>query len=317
MSKLLRAFDEFWFQQAPAERLAMLRILIGGYAFWLVAEHISLWSNVGYTNPGLFKPVGVVSLLSRPLPPAVDQALIIATLVLGLFFVLGWQFAYVGPAFAALLLWVISYRLSWSMLYHSMHLPVLHILVLGLSPAADALSLDARRRCAVETGRKPASSWRYGFPIQVICGVTVFAYFVTGVAKVAGPVGWSWATGETIRSQVAVDAIRKDVLGSSGSSLFYRVYNQLWLFAGMGIMTYFVELGAPLALFNKKLGRVWAVAAFMMHWGILFIMAIDFRYHLSGILYASFFDLERIPAWIRGLKAKLAARLAPVRVGEA
>lgn len=317
MKRLFRLFDQFWFPQAPAERLAMLRILVGIFAYCLVAANYIQWVEIGRTALVLFKPVGVVALLSRPLPPVVNQVLLIATLLLGIPFILGWRYRFTGPAFAALLLWVISYRLSWSMIYHSMHTTVLHILVLGLSPAADALSLDAQRRSAAGARAEPASAWQYGFPIQLICAVTVFAYFVTGMAKVAGPLGWSWGTGEALRSQVAADAIRKEVLGSAGARLFYRLYNQVWLFAMMAVLTFVVELGAPLALLNKRLGRLWAVTAFLMHWGILVIMAIDFRYHLTGIIYASFFDLERIPAKLKELRARRAARLFSTQMARA
>ena len=30
-----------------------------------------------------------------------------------------------------------------------------------------------------------------------------------------------------------------------------------------------------------------------MHWGIYFLMRIKFRYQLLGLIFASFFDLER------------------------
>ena len=211
------------------------------------------------------------------------------------------------------------------MIYHSMNLTVLHVLVLGLAPAADALSLDARRRSAVRGRQEPASAlhavaehyvhrpaWQYGFPIQLICAVTVLAYFVTGVAKVAGPLGWSWLTGEPLRSQIAADTIRKEVLGGNVSSLFFWLYKQTWLFTMMGAMTFAVELGAPLALLNKRLGRLWAIGAFFVHWGILFVMAIEFRYHLSGVLYASFFDVERPLTWLRGLQGRRTAQVAQV-----
>jgi len=247
----------------------------------------------------------------------VNQVLLIGTLLLGVLFVLGWRYRITGPAFAAFLLWVISYRLSWSMIYHSMHLVVLHVLVLGLSPAADALSLDAWRRSAAEAAQERPRAWQYGFPIRLICAVTVCAYFVTGVAKVASPLGWSWGTGQSLRSQVAADAIRKELLGTSGARFFYRVYNHVWLFTMMGILTFLVELGAPLALLNKKLGRLWAATAFLMHWGILFIMAIEFRYHLSGIIYASFFDMERVPVWFNGLRARWAPRLVRATAAKA
>src|SRR6266516_1477341 len=245
----------FWFPEAPAARLALLRILIGAFALWLVTTEYSTWVDVGRTRPELFEPVGVVRLLHHPLPPEVNQALIIATAVASVLFILGWRHRFTGPVFAALLLWIISYRMSWSMIYHSLNLVVLHVLILGLAPSADALSLDARRRTAVGrgVGRKPAGAWQYGFPIRLICAVTVLAYFVTGVAKLAGPLGWSWATGEALRSQVAADAVRKEVLGDAGSPLFYVLYHQVWLFTMMGVLTLVVELGAPLALVSKRL----------------------------------------------------------------
>jgi hypothetical protein len=116
-------------------------------------------------------------------------------------------------------------------------------------------------------------------------------------------------TGAALRSQVGADTIRKEVLGDSGSPVFYWLYSQAWLFTMMGIHTMIVELGAPLALLNRRVGRAWACIAFAMHWGILLLMKITFRYHLSGIIYASFFDVEHIPAWLKGLYARRTARL--------
>jgi len=31
-----------------------------------------------------------------------------------------------------------------------------------------------------------------------------------------------------------------------------------------------------------------------MHWGIYFLMRIKFRYQLLGLIFATFFDLERL-----------------------
>ena len=314
MKRFFRTLNEFWFVEAPAERLAVLRILIGAYTFWLVATHYFMWVEIGYSSPDLFQPVGVVGVLDKPLPPVINHALIIATLAANVLFVLGWRHRFMGPLFAALLLWIISYRLSWSMIYHSMNLPALHVLILGLAPAADALSLDSCRQPGATGRRKPAGAWQYGWPIQLICTVTVLAYFVTGVAKVAGPLGWSWASGEAMRSQVAADAIRKEVLGDKGASVFYVLYDEVWLFSILGPLSLALELGAPVALLNRRLGRFWAFSAFLMHWGILFIMGIKFRYHLSGILYASFFDVERLVPWCRNALARWRASAPrPVR----
>lgn len=34
---------------------------------------------------------------------------------------------------------------------------------------------------------------------------TASTYLVAGVAKVSGPMGWKWASGEGLRSQIAAD----------------------------------------------------------------------------------------------------------------
>ena len=49
-----------------------------------------------------------------------------------------------------------------------------------------------------------------------------------------------------------------------------------------------------------------------MHWGILFIMSINFSYHLSGILYASFFDVERPLKSARELRGRRTAAVVAV-----
>src|SRR5438874_3574457 len=152
MKPFRQRLEAFWFPEAPAARLAVLRILIGAFALWLVATEYSTWVDVGRTGPDLFEPVGVARLLHHPLPPEANQALITATVVAGVLFILGWRHRFTGPVFAALLLWVISYRMSWSMIYHSLNLVVLHVLILGIAPSADALSLDARRRTGVGRG---------------------------------------------------------------------------------------------------------------------------------------------------------------------
>ena len=72
----------------------MLRILLGMFAFCLVAANYFMWSAIGYTSPELFKPVGVVSILSQPLAPVVNQVLLIGTLLLGVLFILGLRFCF-------------------------------------------------------------------------------------------------------------------------------------------------------------------------------------------------------------------------------
>src|SRR5262249_22010409 len=135
MKLVSRLLNWFWFPEAPATRLAMVRILVGAFALYLVAEHYTSWVKIGRTNAALFEPVGIIALFDKgqhkllelgfdpggivtaigmPHPPEVFQGLLIACLVANVVFILGWRHRYTGPLFAVLLLWVLSYRNSWS-----------------------------------------------------------------------------------------------------------------------------------------------------------------------------------------------------------
>lgn len=294
MKRLAGFIDRILFPAAPATRPAVLRIAIGVYCLWYLAKRYRLFLRIAGSDAALFRPVGLVASLKQPVPVALFRALLALTLLANVAFLLGWRHRVSGPVFSSLLLWVMSYRNSWSMIYHNDNALVLHALILGFSPAADALSLDARKRGAAHPARGPREDWRYGWPVQLINVATVFMYFVAGVAKVVGPLGWAWASGEGMRSQVAVDALRKELLGEGARPLAFAMHDKLGLYRLMGVASLLIELGAPLALLGRRAGRLWAVGAFGMHWGILAIMGIKFRYQLAGLIFLPFFAPERV-----------------------
>src|SRR4029079_4249046 len=101
--------------------------------------------HVGHLPPASFAPIGVVSVLSTPLPLSAVRSLVAAAIAAGAAFVAGYRFRVSGPLFGALLLWVLSYRNAWGMVFHTENLMVLHVIALALTRAANAMSLDARR----------------------------------------------------------------------------------------------------------------------------------------------------------------------------
>ncbi len=313
MKKLIHNLDKFWFTEAPATRLATLRIIIGAYALIYLAPRYEMFLEIAQTSPVQFEPVGIIGLLLAPMPVAVYQALVILTLAANVVFLLGWRHRITSAAFAFLLLFVLSYRNSWTMIFHSDNVLIWHVLILGLTRTADAFSLDAWRKSRqLSNGDAPLNSqvhWRYGWAINLMCAVTVTTYFLAGVAKLGGPDGLNWLTGEVMRSQLAVDNLRKELLTGEAPAAFGWLFNNLSLFAMMGIGTLVMELGAPLALANKWLGRLWSVGAFVGHWGIYVVMGITFRYQLYGVIFAPFFPVERPVEWaIEKVKTVFATR---------
>ena len=297
--RLASAIDHRILPATSAARPALVRVATGAYTAYYLGRRVKMFRRIHRTDPELFQPVGPVKVLRRPLPAPVADALMYATIVSDVAFTLGARHRVTGPLHAALLTWSLSYRNSWSMVFHSDNNLVLHTVVLGLTPSADAVSLDAlRTRRGAVAG--PAPSWRYAAPVRGMQAVTAVNYFLAGYAKVTGPLGWKWADGEVLRRQIAADGLRKELLGSEAAGLGIKLYPQTLLFKVSAAGSLVLELAAPLALLDRRLARLWAIGAFSMHWGIYFIMVITFRHNLSGVMYLTYFPLERLlPARMR------------------
>lgn len=300
MNKLTQSLTNYWFAPLAPQRLALIRIATGAFSLWYLLNRVSLFSNLSESGAAMFDPVGAVAWLQAPLPDSWVQAFFACTLALNLAYLIGWKFRQTGPLFALSLLVLFSYRNSWSMIYHDMNALVLQVLVLGFAASAGAYAWDAR-----QSDHKHIAHWRYGWPLKLVCAVTTLTYFVAGIAKVKSELGWGWATGESLRTQVAADTLRKEVLGGgSATPLFEWMYEHSWMFMIMGVATLILELGALLALTHRRAGMVWAVLTWLMHWGIFFVMGITFRFQLSGFIFLPFFDLEKIYPWLKKQAAR-------------
>lgn len=294
---VLAHVDAWLATPAPPERLAVFRALLGAFTLGYLLVRFPVFVALADGRPGRFEPVGVLAPLSGPLPSLLVYAFLAAALGAAVSFGLGWRFRLTGPALALFMLVLGTYRNSWGQLLHFENLLVLHLAVVGLSPAADALSLDARPvgpSChATPSGR---ATVRYGWPLQLAAVVTAVTYVLAGLAKLRYG-GLDWVTGDTLRNHVAYSATRLDLLGGSPSPLADPVVRQAWLFPPLAAATVAIELAAPFALIRGRGRGVWALAAWSMHAGILALMLIVFPYPLFGLAFAPLFRLERlIPA---------------------
>jgi hypothetical protein len=286
-SGFLRAIDRYWMAPAPAARLGVVRVLVGGFAAVYMTARLPSWLGFAHFDPAQFRPVGVVALLDRPLPSWAVIALALLTVACAWPFFLGWRFRVFGPLFAALCLWTLTYRHSWGMVFHTDNLLILHLLILAGTRSADAWSLDARRR-----GTTPADDARYGWPLRLMCWVVVIAYVLAGVAKLEhGGMAWMW--GDALRNHVAIDNARKIVLGDIYSPLAAPLMHWDWPFRALATMTVILELIAPVALLGRRVAALWVIAIVSFHLGVLALMMIAFPYQMLGISFACFFRVER------------------------
>jgi hypothetical protein len=302
MTALWRRFDGWYSRPIPRERLALLRIAVGGYALiYLLTRMLEVLAPLRYPDSA-FAPLGIVSVLTLPLPASVVLGVYAASVVSGALFVLGIGYRVVAPLFALSLLWVLSYRHSWGMIFHTDNLLAIHVGLLCFAPAADAYKLGAPPSLAAQ------SALTSGWVLRASCLVTVAAYLVAGMAKLQLS-GFTWAAGDALREQIAYDALRKIELGSVHSPLGPWLLPHGWLFAPLSVFSLGAELLAPLALLGGRWAIAWCLAAWGFHLGVLATMAIAFPYPLSGVAFLAFFPAER---WLEAVRQRWRARQIPI-----
>ena len=295
---------------APPERLAMLRVLTGTFAMLYLLVRLPVFLELGDRRSG-FDGVGIAALLPRPVSSAVVDTVVVVTAFAGVAFVLGWRFRFAGAVFALGMLALGSYRGSWGQLLHFENLMVLYLLIISLSPAADAWSMDARR-CGGRDDASPEST-AYGFPIALASLALVMTYVIAGVAKLRYG-GFEWVFGDTLRNHVAYAAARLDLLGGSPSPLagWAVRLDGIWPLVAAG--TIVIELAAPMVLLGGRLRTTWVLAAWLMHLGVLAFMLIGFPFPLFLVAFAPLYRVERLwlgrPSWARRSSDQVAERTA-------
>lgn len=286
----MKRIASWWFAPAPAERLAAVRILVGAFAVAWVGGRIWETYAVARLGGSHWKPIGVTKILGAPLPPDWVLLIAIVTTVALVAFTIGAAYRYTAPIAALGILWTLTYRNSFGMVFHTENLLVLHVIALALSPAADAWSVDSRR------GAPPQPEAGYGWILKLLALVTALTYVLAGIAKLR-IAGLAWLDGEQLRNQIAVDNLRKALLGDAIAPLATPFLDHPSGFTVFSVMTIVLELSAPVVLLHPRVARLWALAAWGFHVGVVFLMNIWFPYPLLGLAYLPLLRAERPFAW--------------------
>lgn len=281
----------WWFPRVPAQRLATLRILVGTYSVVYLAVRIPYFFSFTKHPAAQFQPIGLLSFMDAPFEAGLFKTLVVLALTASIAFLLGFRYRVLGPVFALLLLVLLTYVNSWGGILHTDNLWVLHVLILSLAPAADALSLDAKDASHPE-------HFKYGWAIRLMCWVCVCTYFLAAVAKLKNG-GFGFIGGESLRNYVAMDNARKIELGSLHSPIAGLFLPYAFVFQVLATVSLALELGAPLVMLQSKVARIWAVGMWGFHVGVLALMAILFPYPVSFIAFAPFFRAERLVPLVR------------------
>ena len=309
MNRLAR----WWFAPAPPERLAALRIAVGGFAvIWMIARLPEVIAVARLPATEL-APVGVIRVLDAPLPVPIAAAIAVATVAALAAFTVGWWSRASAPLAALGALWTLSYRSSWGMVFHTDNLVVLHVIGLAFAPAADAWALGPRgergderagpgpRGERDERQGRPAAG--HGWAIKLLAAVTCATYLLAGIAKLR-LAGFAWIDGAQLRNQIAIDHLRKALLGASVAPLARPLVGHPDGLIALALLALGIELGAPLALIGGRVAWIWAGSAWAFHVGVVLVMNVWFPYPLAGVAFLPLVDAERVARSVTVLGAR-------------
>ena len=289
---------------ASPRALACIRIVVCSILLASV-----LWEHLPSTAElpaEMIQPMGVMKLLhavpgfsalSRSAAAlGVFQA---ATAVLLLLGVIGWRARLVLPlaAFAYLILGGILRQYSW--FFHTGLVPLYVLFVVAMTPCADALSLDRRRR--LRQGAlvpDPAPDPRYGWSRYACWTALALPYFMAGLSKIRNG-GAAWFEGGSLKSILLRDTL-------DPMEFDWRVTLRLadlpdGFFALMAVAAVASEIAYVSVLFSRRARVVVPALTALLHLGIWFLQNVLF-FDLI-LLQLLFVDWDRLARRVRDLAA--------------
>jgi predicted DCC family thiol-disulfide oxidoreductase YuxK len=204
LARARTTFRNFFSEEDSPFNLAIFRIVLFS---WMICnfnrEHV-LWFS-GLPREIMFPPVGSKAMLSV-LPVNPQWAAAASTLfIIFCFLALVGCFARTSALLAGLLeIYIRGISQSFGRVSHDHHL-LWFMLILGASPCADVLSVDAIRLAFRQADRRETSkiekSVAYAMPLRFVMLLLGLVYFFPGFWKfVTAPLSWAWS--DNLRNQL-------------------------------------------------------------------------------------------------------------------
>jgi predicted DCC family thiol-disulfide oxidoreductase YuxK len=286
--RLLKAF--FTTPTSPVN-LALFRIAVFGVTLYFFSTDFA--STIWYAGfPKILEvaPYGTAWLLPHlPINPQLARIASIVFLVLCVAGVLG-LWARASALLASLLgLYVLGITQFYGKVSHD-HEYLWFLLLLAVSPCADALSIDAifsaRRRADAGSTALPADSLAYALPLRFASVLLGFIYFFPGFWKFWIS-GFEWAFSDNLKFQMYSKWTE-----FPGWLPFFRLDLHPRLCWTVALATLVIEMSFLFLIFFPRLRRAAAAGAASFHIGSYFFLRIFF-YDLI-VFYIALFDVSAV-----------------------
>ena len=294
-----RAWDRFWFGEAPLTRLAAFRILILALAMMdFIAYSGPVFSDATAVSSGGINrpwvPIYLFEMLQlQPIDTATAQWVFAIAITAAGFGIVG---LFTRTACLVTLLCSLYWTglvYSFGKAHHDKVVLAFALFALPLAPVGARLSLDSfiaryrRARVGRDPTEMPSAGAFAALPIRLTQLTAVFGYFFAGATKLVTS-GADWANGYTLMGHLMGH-------NNEWSSFFAQspLMSQV-----LGVFTLLLQVAFPLVLFLPKLRWVFLPGAVLFHWATWNTMDTG-PYITLWFTLICFLPLEKIPGWIK------------------
>ncbi len=295
MNRIVAHWHKFWFPASSAYNLAVCRIVI--IAAQLIFFFPSLGFHIDLVSGGtaFVEPQVLIYMLDVLFPAdLVFSAQSIAviywiTAIAGCTAVIGLATRASALVFALGNWFFVALRYSYAEEHHPEALLCLFLLLLAFAPSGERLSIDALLRHFRANKHDRSSSRNMVshtamWPLLMMQVLLAFAYFSTGIAKLAYG-GFEWMNGYTLQRYMLANAINFE------RSVGIWLAQQYELCYILSVATILFEVFFFICLFFRKTVPIFLIGGVLLHVGIFVTMSAPFFQHI--VLYLVFIDFER------------------------
>jgi len=284
-NKLKKNIHDFFYHPASSLDLGISRFFYYGILFFIyLGTDFAEWGKVPNV---LWHPIFIFDFFSVPvLSPEILG-------ILGKIWIISILFCSIG--FLTRLSTVVSFLIglylfglinSFAKTSHVESLMLLILAIMALSKCGDTFSADSliKKRKNPDSEIKNIQSIEYSWPISLIRVMFVFLFCAAGLSKFRNS-GFNWFTSEFFSSLL----INKGFTGDRAMPLVdwlpFWLGKQAKLSHFLAATALFLEIFAPLAIFNKYLRVVIIPSLFLLVSGFWIVLGIPFPQLLASFVF--------------------------------
>jgi hypothetical protein len=269
--------QHFFFRPTMPDDLGICRILFYGCLF--IQYLRTDFASYGDLPASFYNTLPLFRLLHIPILSVKFLAILEAAFKLGLLGACLGRFTKLSTFTAAITgSYLLAVPNNFGRAGHGDGVIIILMWVLAFSYCGDARSLDRR---SGSRSIAPVPSGEYTWPIRMVWVLMSFVYFGAGYTKLHAS-GLAWVTSDNM----AMTFLAHEVNNSNPLLDWGQHLARFgWFSKGLAGFTLVLELGFPLALFNRTARKLWVPGMFLAHVGIWLFMGVIFTQFMYTFIF--------------------------------